>query len=85
MSIEKHRKAIDKIDAEIVKRLNDRTRHVLEIGKAKIANGEEIYAPHRESDLLRRLKKATPAPLPMTRCRPFIARLCPARLRCRRR
>ena len=42
MSIEKHRKAIDKIDAEIVKRLNDRTRHVLEIGKAKIANGEEF-------------------------------------------
>ncbi len=63
MSIEKHRKAIDKIDAEIVKRLNDRTRHVLEIGKAKIANGEEIYAPHRESDLLRRLKKANAGPI----------------------
>ena len=36
MSIEKQRKAIDKIDAQIVKLLNDRTKHVLEIGKAKV-------------------------------------------------
>ena len=63
MSIEKHRKAIDKIDAEIVRLLNERTGHVLEIGKAKIAAGQEIYAPHRESDLLRRLKKLNAGPI----------------------
>jgi len=63
MKIDQQRKAIDKIDAQIVKLLNDRTRHVLEIGKAKIAAGEEIYAPHRESDLLRRIRKLNPGPI----------------------
>ena len=32
MSIPKHRKAIDKLDARIVRLLNERTRHVLAIG-----------------------------------------------------
>jgi len=63
MSIEKQRKAIDEIDAQIVKLLNDRTKHVLEIGKAKVQAGEEIYAPHRESDLLRRIRKLNGGPI----------------------
>ena len=41
-------KAIDRLDAQIVKLLNDRTRHVLGIGEIKLKAGEEIYAPHRE-------------------------------------
>ena len=48
MSLPEHRQAIDKLDAQIVKLLNDRTRHVLAIGEIKLAAGEEIYAPHRE-------------------------------------
>ena len=63
MSIEKQRKAIDRIDAQIVKLLNERTEHVLQIGKSKIKAGEEIYAPHRESDLLRRVRKLNPGPI----------------------
>ncbi len=48
MSLSEHRKAIDKLDAQIVKLLNERTRHVLQIGDLKLKAGEEIYAPHRE-------------------------------------
>ena len=48
MTIPEHRKAIDKLDAHIVKLLNERTRHVLAIGEIKLKAGEEIYAPHRE-------------------------------------
>ena len=48
MSLSEHRQAIDKLDAQIVKLLNERTQHVLAIGEIKLAAGEEIYAPHRE-------------------------------------
>src|SRR5206468_445308 len=58
-----HRKAIDKLDAHIVKLLNDRTRHVLEIGAIKLKAGEEIYAPHRELAVLQRLCRLNAGPL----------------------
>jgi chorismate mutase / prephenate dehydratase len=48
LNISKHRTAIDKLDAQIVRLLNERTRHVLAIGDIKLTAGEEIYAPHRE-------------------------------------
>jgi chorismate mutase/prephenate dehydratase len=48
VNISDHRQAIDQFDAQIVKLLNDRTRHVLAIGEIKLTAGEEIYAPHRE-------------------------------------
>jgi chorismate mutase / prephenate dehydratase len=55
VNISKHRKAIDKLDAHIVRLLNERTRHVLAIGDIKLAAGEEIYAPHRERAVLERI------------------------------
>src|ERR1017187_3468023 len=48
MSLSEHRQAIDQLDAQIVRLLNARTRHVLAIGEIKLKAGEEIYAPHRE-------------------------------------
>ena len=48
MNLSDHRKAIDKLDGQIVQLLNERTRHVLDIGDIKLKAGEEIYAPHRE-------------------------------------
>src|ERR1700689_4211155 len=63
MNIPEHRQAIDKLDAQIVKLLNDRTRHVLEIGDIKLKAGEEIYAPHRERAVLQRLCKLNEAPI----------------------
>lgn len=55
MSLQEHRKAIDRLDKKIVQLLNERTRHVLEIGEIKISNKEEIYAPHREQAVLAKI------------------------------
>ena len=63
MNIPEHRKAIDKLDEKIVHLLNERTRHVLEIGEMKVKAGEEIYAPHREQLVLRRLAKLNKGPI----------------------
>src|SRR5439155_2463964 len=63
MTIPEHRKAIDKLDAQVVKLLNERTRHVLEIGAIKLKAGEEIYAPHRELAVLERICRRNPGPI----------------------
>jgi chorismate mutase/prephenate dehydratase len=64
MNISDLRKAIDKLDARIVKLLNERTQHVLEIGRIKIHAGEEIYAPHRELAVLQRVCRRNAGPIP---------------------
>ena len=63
MSIPEHRKAIDKLDAQIVKLLNERTKHVLQIGEIKLKAGEEIYAPHREQAVLDKVCKQNEGPI----------------------
>ncbi|MCI0536485.1 MAG: prephenate dehydratase [Verrucomicrobiales bacterium] len=63
MSLSEHRKAIDKLDERIVALLNERTRHVLEIGLIKLKAGEEIYAPHRELAVLDRVCKLNQGPI----------------------
>src|SRR6266496_6432580 len=63
MNIPEHRKAIDRLDAKIVKLLNERTQHVLEIGAIKLKAGEEIYAPHRELAVLQRLCRLNQGPI----------------------
>ena len=64
MSLAEHRKAIDQLDEQIVRLLNDRTRHVLEIGAIKLKAGEEIYAPHRELAVLQRICRSNAGPIP---------------------
>ena len=63
MNIPNHRKAIDKLDAHIVRLLNERTRHVLAIGDIKLAAGEEIYAPHRERAVFELVCEANAGPM----------------------
>jgi chorismate mutase/prephenate dehydratase len=63
VNIPEHRKAIDKLDEQILRLLNDRTRHVLEIGAIKLKAGEEIYAPHRELAVLQRVCKQNSGPI----------------------
>lgn len=63
MNIPEHRKAIDGLDAQIVKLLNERTRHVLAIGQIKMTAGEEIYAPHRERAVLNRISRLNQGPI----------------------
>jgi len=63
MNIPDHRQAIDKLDAQIIKLLNQRTQHVLAIGELKRKSGHEIYAPHREQAVLKRISKMNQGPL----------------------
>src|SRR4026209_2284137 len=63
MTISDHRKAIDRLDEQIVRLLNERTQHVLEIGAIKMKAGEEIYAPHRELAVLQRIAKLNAGPI----------------------
>jgi chorismate mutase/prephenate dehydratase len=63
MIIPEHRKAIDKLDAQIVRLLNERTRHVLEIGVIKVKAGEAIYVPHRERMVMERVCKLNRGPM----------------------
>jgi chorismate mutase/prephenate dehydratase len=63
MTIPDHRKAIDKLDARLIRLLNQRTRHVLRIGEIKIRAGEAIYVPHRERVVLQRICKLNQGPI----------------------
>ncbi len=63
MSLQEHRQAIDRLDKKIVTLLNERTKHVLEIGAIKIKGGEEIYVPHRELAVLERVCKVNEGPI----------------------
>jgi chorismate mutase/prephenate dehydratase len=63
MNIPDHRKAIDKLDGQIVKLLNERTQHVLAIGEIKLKAGEEIYAPHRERAVFQRICRQNQGPM----------------------
>ena len=63
LNLPEHRKAIDKLDEQLVRLLSERTRHVLSIGEIKHKAGEEIYAPHRERAVLDRVAKLNPGPM----------------------
>jgi chorismate mutase/prephenate dehydratase len=63
VNISGHRKAIDRLDAHIVRLLNERTKHVLAIGEIKLKAGAEIYAPHRERTVLQRLSRLNRGPM----------------------
>lgn len=64
MSLDKHRQAIDSIDAKIVGLLNERIDHVQAIGKIKHRDGGSIYAPHREKAVLDRVCEINKGLLP---------------------
>ena len=63
MNIPEHRKVIDRLDEQIVRRLNERTRHGLAIGDIKLKAGEEFYAPHRERAVLARICQLNQGPM----------------------
>jgi chorismate mutase/prephenate dehydratase len=63
MSLPEHRQAIDLLDAQIVKLINERTKHVLEIGALKVKAGQEIYAPQRERAVFQKVTKLNKGPI----------------------
>jgi len=63
MSLESLRNKIDGVDAKLVRLLNARTRHALEIGKLKRKGGKGIYVPAREKAVLASVVKLNEGPL----------------------
>ena len=63
MNLQNIRKKIDAIDKKILGLLNVRARASREIGKLKAQDGQGIYAPHREKEVLGKLKKSNKGPM----------------------
>jgi len=63
MQLEKVRKKIDKIDAQIVTLLNKRVQEVIEINRIKTKNKLSNYSAEREMNILKRLKNISKGPL----------------------
>ena len=61
MSLDEHRKNVDRIDREILRLLGERLQVARAIGEAKLKAGAPVYAPQREEQLLRSLVDAAPA------------------------
>jgi chorismate mutase/prephenate dehydratase len=58
MSLDDHRREVDRIDRSILGLLADRLRVARAIGEAKALAGSPIYAPQREEEVLSRLVAA---------------------------
>lgn len=59
--LKRHRDAIDRLDLEILQRLNERASHAHAIGEIK--GSGLIYRPEREAQVLRRLRDQNAGPL----------------------
>lgn len=57
------RTEIDRLDREILKLANQRAQFALEIGKLKDANGQAVYSPAREEEVLTGVQELNPGPL----------------------
>jgi chorismate mutase/prephenate dehydratase len=62
-SLPQLRKQIDRVDDRIVILLNRRLQLAEKVGRVKALNGEKIYNPKREHDLLQRLARQRKGPL----------------------
>ena len=63
MSVSEWRKKIDELDAKLVELLSERSRCAAEIGKLKRKDGEPIFSPRREREILERVQKLNRGPL----------------------
>lgn len=71
-SLARLRRDLDAVDAELLEKLSERTRVVLEVKAAKQQGGGRIWVPEREAAQIERLlrlnaKQATPVPEPALR------------------
>ena len=61
--MDKLRKRIDELDAEMLKLLNERAECVVKIGVIKQKEESEVVVPQREKELLNRLTKLNNGPM----------------------
>lgn len=87
INLDKLRDKIDKLDAHLVKLLNQRARITREIAKIKKLQGQARYCPDREKQIFSRLRQLNRGPLPnaalegvykeimsgsLTQCKPLV-------------
>ncbi|HEY7957127.1 MAG TPA: prephenate dehydratase [Polyangia bacterium] len=58
------RKAIDAVDDELLRLLNERARLVKSVGALKAALAQPFYVPHRERQIVERLQEMNAGPFP---------------------
>ncbi len=75
MSIDDWRRKIDEIDRKLLELLNERSRCALEIGRLKRAARLPLYQPEREREILEKVERANPGPLPDTAIRRLFERI----------
>ncbi len=63
MGLNDLRKKINALDAKLVKFINERAKLSVEIGKLKKQENSPIYAPHREKEVLDKLKELNKGPM----------------------
>jgi len=63
LSIEDWRDEIDRIDEELVRLLNERSKCAIEIGRIKRDNGQPVYSPSRESQVIAHVTGINKGPL----------------------
>ena len=61
--LDAHRAAIDRLDSELLERLNARARHAQTIGRLKAGSGGPAYRPEREAQVMSRIVGANTGPL----------------------
>jgi chorismate mutase len=69
------RDAIDRVDAVLVKLLNQRAKYAVEIGEIKGHLALPIYAPEREKAVLAHVESASEGPLAGTSVRRLFERI----------
>ncbi len=72
------RQAIDAVDDELLRLLNERARLVQEVGKLKAAAKQPFYVPERERQILERLQSANAGPFPTEALRPVFSEIISA-------
>ena len=80
--IDESRKEIDRLDDEILRLLNERSRHVIAIGKAKRHADPNalLHTPGREAAIVERLGRQNPGPVPNEAIRPVYREIMSASL-----
>lgn len=63
-NLKKLRNTIDRIDAQLVRFLNERAKSVLKVKTVKTTGDLHFYAPHREMEVYRRIGKLNKGPFP---------------------
>lgn len=74
-TIEDWRRRIDEIDLRLVELLNERSQCALEIGRLKRGNGQPVYQPERERQVLAAVEQASRGPLSAAAIRRLFERI----------